>query len=141
MKIIEAKDEKELEKVYEVRKKVFVTEQKVPLDIEIDAYEDKAHHFLGTEDDQAISASRLRIVEDYGKLERICVLASFRGKSLGKQMIAYLEAFLIENNIFKSKLNAQSHAIEFYEKLGYEVISDEFMDAGIPHKTMIKHLK
>lgn len=140
MRIIEAQNEKDLNQVYHVRKAVFVGEQKVALEIEIDEHESESIHFLGLEDNQPIGASRLRIIDDYGKLERICILKAYRGKSLGQQMIQRLEESLMQRGIFMAKLNAQTHAISFYEKLGYEVISDEFMDAGIPHRTMIKQL-
>lgn len=51
-----------------------------------------------------------------------------------------IEEYALNNGAPALKLNAQTQAIPFYSKLGYEVISDEFLDAGIPHKTMIKHL-
>lgn len=51
-----------------------------------------------------------------------------------------IEQFALEKGLQKLKLNAQTHAIPFYGKLGYEVVSDEFLDAGIPHKTMVKKL-
>ena len=51
-----------------------------------------------------------------------------------------IEKFASINGLRKLKLNAQTHAIPFYSGLGYKIISEEFMDAGIPHKTMVKEL-
>ncbi|WP_085992698.1 GNAT family N-acetyltransferase [Oceanobacillus senegalensis] len=136
VKIVETQEE--LEDAYHVRMVVFVNEQKVPAEEELDEYDKVATHFIGYEDNQAIAASRLRFVEEYGKLERICVLKDYRGKSYGKQLILAMEDVIKEKGYKKSKLNAQIHAEDFYKKLGYETVSREFMDAGIPHITMIK---
>lgn len=51
-----------------------------------------------------------------------------------------IETYALENGIDNFKLNAQTQAIPFYSRLGYEVASEEFLDAGIPHRTMIKHV-
>jgi predicted GNAT family N-acyltransferase len=136
---VTTKDEKQ--HVFQVRKTVFVDEQQVPIEMEIDEHEADAIHFLCTENGKAVGASRLRFVGAYGKLERISVLKDFRGRSYGKKIIEAMEKRIITEGYQKAKLNAQTHAIDFYEKLDYKVISDEFMDAGIPHVTMIKVLK
>jgi predicted GNAT family N-acyltransferase len=136
IKIVET--EKEKEHAFQVRTIVFVEEQLVPVEEEIDEHDKTAIHFVGYEDQTPIAASRLRFVEEYGKLERICVLKEFRGKSHGKEIIAVMEEMIKRNGYQKAKLNAQTHAEGFYQKLGYKTVSDEFLDAGIPHVTMIK---
>ncbi len=141
MKIDIVKTTQEKEAAYRIRHIVFVDEQQVPVDEEIDEFEDKSIHFIAYDDDNAVGASRLRFIEDYGKLERICVLKPYRGKSFGKHIIERMESEIIKNSYHKAKLHAQTHAKKFYEQLGYHVISDEFMDAGIPHVAMIKDLK
>lgn len=138
IRIVQTPEEKS--DVYQVRKTVFVEEQHVPLEIEIDEYEDDAIHFICYEHKAPIGASRLRILPEYGKLERICVLKSYRGQSIGKQLIKKMETVISSNGKSTAKLNAQTHAIDFYKHLGYEVISDVFDDAGIPHVTMVKHI-
>ncbi|MBM7571560.1 GNAT family N-acetyltransferase [Aquibacillus albus] len=138
IKVVET--EKQKKDAYYVRHTVFVVEQKVPPELEIDDLEKEAIHFVGYENDHPIAASRMRLVDDYGKLERICVLKEYRGKYFGKQIIGKMEHYLKEKGLPKAKLNAQTHAEDFYHSLGYETISDEFMDAGIPHVTMIKKL-
>ncbi|MCT2535681.1 GNAT family N-acetyltransferase [Aquibacillus koreensis] len=125
---------------FAVRREVFVEEQNVPPEIEIDELENEAIHFVGYDKEKAIAAGRLRLVDDYGKLERVCVLKPYRGLSFGKQIISEMERVIKEKGYPKAKLNAQTHAEAFYLSLGYKTISDEFMDAGIPHVTMIKLL-
>lgn len=138
IKIVETKEEQE--QAFSVRTIVFVDEQKVSIEEEIDQYEDEAIHFIGYENEIPVAASRLRWVDDYGKLERICILKEYRGKSYGTKMIHALEKETTKKGYTKAKLSAQTRAVEFYERLGYKVVSDEFLDAGIPHVTMTKQL-
>lgn len=138
VKKVETDEEKEL--IYHIRKTVFVDEQNVPVEEEIDAYEEEAIHFICYAEHKAVGAGRLRFIDNYGKLERICVLHAFRGQSLGQLIIAKMEEEIKNNGYKLAKLNAQTHAKQFYERLGYDVISGEFIDAGIPHVTMSKQL-
>lgn len=123
-----------------VRRIVFIEEQKVPEDLEIDGFEEEATHFVGYLKKQPVAAGRVRFVDQKGKLERICVLKEHRGKSYGKKLIQEMEQFIKEKNISETILSSQVHAILFYEKLGYRVVSKQYMDAGIPHVTMKKQL-
>jgi predicted GNAT family N-acyltransferase len=134
------KNQKELEDAYSVRKTVFVDEQDVPLEEEIDAYEDKAEHFVMYHEGSPIAAGRFRFVDGYGKVERICVLKEARKTGAGKAIMNAIEKYALDKDIHKLKLNAQTHAIPFYAGLDYKIVSEEFMDAGIPHKTMLKEL-
>jgi len=133
-------NEKELFEAFEVRKKVFVEEQKVPVEEEIDQYEEAAAHFILYQNGEPAGAGRFRVVDGLGKVERICVLASQRGTGAGKAIMNKIEQHAKLQGIGALKLNAQTHAIPFYNSLGYEVISDEFLDAGIPHKSMKKSI-
>lgn len=132
--------DEQLKEAYHVRMTVFVKEQKVSPEEELDEHDKTATHLVGYENDQAIAASRLRFVEEYGKLERICILKEHRGKAFGSQMIAAMEDIILSKGYKKAKLNAQTQALPFYERLGYKTISGKFMDAGIPHVTMVKDL-
>jgi len=138
VKIVES--EEELQQAYHIRMVVFVEEQNVPPEEEIDDLEGSSIHFIGYDNEKPVAASRLRFVEEYGKLERICVSKEARGKSFGKEIIQAMEKVVQEKGFKKAKLHAQTHAEGFYQKLGYHTVSGEFMDAGIPHVTMIKDL-
>ncbi|WP_078381362.1 GNAT family N-acetyltransferase [Sutcliffiella halmapala] len=131
--------EQELQDAYTVRKIVFVEEQLVPLEEEIDEYENDAAHFVLYDHDEAVGAGRFRILDNVGKVERICVLPSHRtAKGAGRLIMSAIEDYAKEQNVTSLKLNAQTHAEGFYSKLGYQTVSDIFMDAGIPHVTMTK---
>ncbi|MFK2825786.1 GNAT family N-acetyltransferase [Bacillus sp. B190/17] len=138
MKVITVNNNQEREDAYDIRKRVFVGEQGVPLEIEIDEHEEAAAHFVLYDNEKPCGAGRFRIKDGLGKAERICVLPTYRGKGAGRLIMEAVEAHAKERDIPALKLDAQVHAIPFYERLGYEVISDEFIDAGIPHKTMKK---
>jgi predicted GNAT family N-acyltransferase len=138
VKVVE--NEKELEDAFSVRRTVFIDEQNVPAEEEIDQHEDESVHFVSYQKGVPIAAGRFRVVDGYGKVERICVLKEARKTGAGKAIMNEIEAYALEKGIDKLKLNAQTHAIPFYAGLGYEVASEEFLDAGIPHKTMIKKI-
>ncbi|MCQ5364081.1 GNAT family N-acetyltransferase [Anoxybacillus salavatliensis] len=120
-----------------VRRAVFIDEQGVSEEEEIDAFESESVHFVLYDDDKPIAAGRFRTIDGVGKIERICVLPSYRGRGIGKQMMEAIEQYA-KQHVTKVKLNAQTHAEPFYKQLGYETVSDVFLDAGIPHVTMVK---
>ena len=138
VKIVE--NQKELEDAFSVRKTVFINEQNVPAEEEIDQHEDDSTHFVFYKDEIPAGAGRFRFVDGYGKVERICVLKEARKSGAGKAIMDEIEKFASTKGLRRLKLNAQTHAIPFYSGLGYEIVSEEFMDAGIPHKTMVKEL-
>ena len=131
----------EKEQAFDVRRKVFVEEQGIPLHIEMDEHDDTAVHFIGYELEQPIAAARIREIENgIGKIERVCVLPEYRGQHLGVLMVQEIEQYALKAGLFILKLNAQSYAVPFYEKLDYAVTTPEFMDAGVPHRGMEKKI-
>ncbi|UTE79178.1 GNAT family N-acetyltransferase [Rossellomorea sp. KS-H15a] len=138
MNVEVAKTEDQIQEVFHIRKTVFVEEQQVPLEEEIDEYENDSTHFVLYDQNKAVGAGRFRILDGVGKVERICVLKSIRGKGAGRTMMVAIEEYAKRQPLALLKLNAQTYAIPFYEGLGYQVTSEEFLDAGIPHKTMKK---
>ena len=140
MEVKIAETQLEKDDAFYVRKIVFIDEQQVPEELELDEHDKTAIHFVGYEEKRLVAAARLRFVDGYGKLERICVLKEHRGKHYGKILMEAMEKTIREHGVDKAKLNAQTHAESFYSKQGYETVSDIFMDAGIPHVTMVKKL-
>jgi predicted GNAT family N-acyltransferase len=133
-------NEKEIQDAFSVRRTVFVDEQNVPEEEEIDQFEEDAVHFVSYQEGAPVAAGRFRVVDGFGKVERICVLKEARNTGAGKAIMREIEVYAQKKALHKLKLNAQTHAIPFYANLGYEVVSEEFLDAGIPHKTMIKKI-
>lgn len=139
VKLAQTEQEKEL--AFDIRKKVFVEEQGIPLHLEIDEFDQTATHFVVLEEDEPIAAARIREIEpNVGKIERVCVLSAHRRKHLGILLMKALEEHAKQNGWRKLKLNAQTNAIPFYEKLAFQVNSPEFDDAGIPHRAMEKEI-
>lgn len=135
--------EDDLKIAFHIRKEVFVKEQNVPFDEEFDEFDtlnELAEHILVYYNEQPVGTGRVRWVDGYGKLERICILAPYRKFGLGKVIIGALEEIAKEKGLSQVKLHGQTHAEGFYEKLGYQTSSSVFMEAGIPHVVMMKEL-
>jgi len=139
LQLINVTNEEELSEAFRIRKAVFVEEQKVPLEDEFDQHDALARHVLVIWENQSVATGRLRVISDIAKLERICVLADWRQKGLGRVIVRGLEAIAEKEGLKKFKLHAQTHAIGFYNTLGYEASSPEFMEDGIPHVVMLKN--
>lgn len=137
-----AKTEKQLNDAFFVRKEVFVKEQHVPEEEEIDQFEDTSEHIVIYDDGQPVGAGRWRLKDGHGKLERICVMKSHRSLGVGAIIMQALEKAAAAKGADSFILHAQTQAVPFYEKQGYRVTSgEEFLDAGIPHLEMIKEHK
>lgn len=142
MSIKKVTTDADLQLAFDFRRKVFIEEQQVPAVEEFDEFDSlqaPCDHILVYYKEQPVGTGRLRVVEGYGKLERICILEEFRKFGLGKEIIIGLEQIARDNGLTKAKLNAQSYAEGFYEKLGYKREGEEFMDCGIPHILMKKY--
>src|SRR5699024_227460 len=89
---------------------------------------------------QPVGTGRIRVVDDYGKLERVCTLKLYRKSGLGKVIITALEKVAMQKGLSQVKLHGQTQAEDFYQKLGYRTVSNIFMEDGIPHILMQKDL-
>lgn len=140
MEIIVAETKALYDQCLDIRKRVFVEEQNVPLDREIDEHEDFAIHIL-LRDDIPLGTVRYRpLSKETIKIERMAVLPESRGLKLGQKLMAFVHEHAQHYGYEKARLGAQTHAASFYEKLGYEVASEEFEDAGIPHVYMERNI-
>lgn len=121
-----------------LRRTVFIEEQGVPEADEIDGLDDTAVHLLARQDGVAIGAARLLTLGEIGKIGRVCVLPGARGAGIGAALTrAAVAHFRDVPGVSAAKLGAQTHAIGFYEKLGFAAVGPEYMDAGIAHRDMI----
>jgi predicted GNAT family N-acyltransferase len=135
--------EEDLNKAFQIRKAVFVEEQGVPLEDEFDEFDNlngQCEHILVYYEEQPVGTGRVRWVDDFGKLERICILKPYRKFGLGKVIITALEEIAQERGAKKVKLHGQTQAEGFYKKLGYQTSSSVFIEDGIPHYLMTKEL-
>lgn len=91
MEAVIAKNEEQMKDAFYVRKEVFVKEQNVPAEEEIDELENESEHIVVYDGDQPVGAGRWRLKNGYGKLERICVLKSHRSAGVGGIIMKALE--------------------------------------------------
>lgn len=121
-----------------LRAAVFIEEQDVSLAEERDGLDDACTHFLATDPSGPIGAARLNYLsEDYAKIQRVCVIRCARGSGAGAKIIgAMIEQVRADGKRRVIRLGAQTHAMDFYRKLGFEAFGAEYMDAGIPHRDM-----
>ncbi|MFE2509788.1 GNAT family N-acetyltransferase [Streptomyces naganishii] len=142
-----AEDPADREACFAVRKQVFVAEQGVPEDIEYDAHDAVALHVLAVrEDGLPLGTGRLLYGEaaaaktggeaGVGSLGRLAVARQARGRGVGVALVRAIEDAARARGLTAVDLHAQTHALGFYERLGYEAYGPEFPDAGIPHRAM-----
>jgi len=129
----------ELEKVFEIRKKVFVEEQKVPADEEYDEFENTSKHFLAYFNGYPAGTSRWRTTTNGAKMERFAVLEEYRSKKVGSALV---ETVLndVKKNFGQEKeiyLNAQITAMGLYSKFGFEQVGEMFLECDIKHYKMV----
>jgi len=139
MEIITTSFAAKLPEIRSIREAVFIQEQAVPPHLELDDRDHSCLHVLALKDDEPVGTGRIDI-EKNGKIGRVAVLKEYRGQNIGSQLMAALEELARQNGLSSVWFNAQVPAIPFYQKLGYTVVGEEFMEAGIPHKMMRKHL-
>ncbi|NQD95891.1 GNAT family N-acetyltransferase, partial [Pseudomonas sp. CrR25] len=97
-----------------------------------------AAHFLAFEGDYPIGTARL--LAD-GHIGRVSVLKDWRGLKVGDLLMRAVIAEAEKRGLQQQMLSAQVHATPFYERLGFSIVSGEFLDAGIPHVDMVRHSK
>ena len=124
-----------------LRRVVFIEEQGVSEADEVDGLDETAIHLLAFDSELPVGTARLLLKGPVGKIGRVCVLPAARGTGLGAALIqTAIEVLRGQPGVTEAYLGAQSHATGFYEKLGFTVEGDEFMDAGIPHRHMRRDL-
>jgi predicted GNAT family N-acyltransferase len=124
-----------------LRRTVFIEEQGVDVDLEVDGLDERATHLLAVKDGRPVGTARLMVFDSVGKVGRVCVLADQRGTGMGKAlMLAAIAELRDRPGITEVRLGAQTHALGFYEALGFNADGPEFLDAGIPHREMVLEL-
>ena len=123
--------------ICKIRFEVFVDEQNVPEELEIDGLDDEAKHVLAYLDNEAIGTGR--ILSD-GHIGRIAVLKKHRGLGIGKIMMQSLMQSAEEAKLEKLWLSSQWHARGFYLDLGFQCEGEIYEEAGIDHIKMSKKI-
>jgi len=117
-----------------IRSVVFIDEQDVPPELEWDGSDADCFHVIALDPaDQPLGTGRLTTD---GKIGRMAVYRQHRGRGIGKAIMRELLTIAGDEGIDEVTLGAQTHAIGFYEELGFTAYGEVFDDAGMPHRSM-----
>jgi predicted GNAT family N-acyltransferase len=120
-----------------IRFAVFVDEQKVPAEIELDEHDAACLHVIAREEGRAVGTGRL--LPD-GHIGRMAVLKACRRRGVGAAMLSILIEAARARGDREVALSAQTHALGFYRRFGFANEGPEYIEAGIPHQAMRKAL-
>lgn len=137
------KDAAMIARAHAIRHAVFVVEQEIDPSIEWDALDEGAFHFIVVDEqtDRDIGSARAQIYDDIIKLQRIAILKEMRGRNAGFDLVNFMLSWgRKQENISKAKLDAQSYAVPFYEKIGFVAYGEQYEEAEIPHRHMQRPL-
>jgi predicted GNAT family N-acyltransferase len=129
----------DLDRCFAIRETVFINEQGVDVSLERDGLDDACIHYLAEIDGQPVAAARVRVLDDRFKFQRVAVVKGARGTGIGAALMRFMMADLAKREDIAGRcffLSSQTYAVPFYEKLGFAPCSDEYMEAGIPHRDM-----
>ena len=129
-------NDKEIDICLSIRRKVFVEEQNIPENIEMDDELVQSICVCAILDEQYVGTARYRETSSGIKLERFAVLKEYRGLGVGKALVKFiLDNLDQDQDIY---LHAQEAVVDFYLLLGFKKVNDRFYEAEIPHWKMIK---
>ena len=137
-----ARDADEVRAALALRHEVFVVEQRVPLEEEIDAHDETdALHLVAVEHEGRVVATARVVMEgETAKLGRVAVARDARRRGIASRLLAEGEARARGLGATRVALAAQTDALPLYERAGYTAYGERFMDAGIEHLMMEKRL-
>jgi predicted GNAT family N-acyltransferase len=126
----------------ELRHRVFVEEQSVPVDLERDELDEVATHAVARDDAGRVVGTGRMVVRPGGvaRIGRMAVAGEARGTGVGTALLTVLEAAAAEAGCTHAEVHAQVHAAGFYGRAGYRAEGEPFDEAGIPHVAMGKAL-
>jgi predicted GNAT family N-acyltransferase len=140
MKITVADFESDYAAIRAVRFAVFVDEQQIPRELEMDDRDKVCTHWLATnERGDTVGTVRLD-VDAGGKVGRLAVLARERGRGVGRALMERVHEHARAAGLVSVWCHAQASAARFYTRLGYRTASEPFEEAGIEHLRMEREL-
>lgn len=125
----------DLKSCWQVRREVFIEEQGVASELEMDGEDIRCTHIVIYDQEQAVATARIRQTADAYKFERFAVLKAFRSGKLGELLVKTALSCIEEGA--KIYLHAQVQVIGFYQKYGFVCVGEEFEEAGIKHVKML----
>jgi predicted GNAT family N-acyltransferase len=128
---------KQLDRAFSIRLRVFVREQGVPVEIEMDRDDKRALHFLALKAGKAVGTARVVMHHGSAKVGRMAVLKNYRRKGIGTKLLRKAILTAQRQGVQHIYLHAQVPVIGFYEALAFRCVGPVFTEAGIPHRKMI----
>lgn len=131
-----------MSRAFPIRKAVFIEEQNVPEELELDEFDPQALHALLQFDQQWIGTARLvDLAKGQAQIGRMAVLAQYRRQGFGKQILEEMILAARQKGVTSLVLHSQVNAIPFYGKLGFIAQGPIYDEAGIPHRNMMMELQ
>jgi predicted GNAT family N-acyltransferase len=119
-----------------LRKEVFVNEQHVPLDEELDAADLTSTHVVALVEGDVVGTLRIIFLPAHAKIGRLVVRRDMRGRGIAAAMMAWAMDLARARGETRFYLAAQVDKLGFYERFGFAAFGDEFPDGGLPHRAM-----
>jgi predicted GNAT family N-acyltransferase len=138
--VVEIADRQQMEQAWAIRRLVFIEEQHVPEEIEMDADDAHAFHALALDASMPVGCGRMVAHDSYVKIGRMAVLRERRGEGIGRDILGFLMAHAKRQGFSRAILHAQLTAEGFYLKNGYIPDGEVFEEAGIAHRRMFRDL-
>lgn len=129
--------QREMVQALAIRIRVFVQEQRVPAEIELDRDDQQALHFLALISTRPVGTARLVMRHGNAKIGRMAVLKSYRRTGVGSALLRRAVGAAHRLRARKTYLHAQAAVMGFYERMGFCPVGRVFSEAGIPHRKMI----
>ena len=126
-------DRKNLDLAFHIRREVFIKEQNIDENIEIDGSDEYAKNMILELDNVPVATSRLIKIENKIYIGRVCVLKEYRKKGYAKNMINFLLDNAKDMGYKEVFIHSQAYLKDFYKNIGFVQFGDEFLEAGIVH--------
>ncbi len=133
---IRVANEKDKKQIMKLRIEVFVNEQNVPVEIELDKKDDTATHIIALENNICVGCGRILIEGNEGHLGRFAVKKNMRNCGIGAKICKFAIDYCTNHSCNYIWLNAQLQAKGFYEKVGFKPVGKPFFEGGIEHIKM-----
>jgi predicted GNAT family N-acyltransferase len=126
------------QEAYFVRKQVFIEEQGVPVNMELDEFDSTAKHALAYVNSDCVGTARLiAFPGKVGRIGRMAVLQTYRRQGIGGNLLNALLESCKSQGMAQLELHAQLSAMSFYEQFGFIARGEMYYEAGIAHRDMI----
>jgi predicted GNAT family N-acyltransferase len=133
-------DRARMQQAWDIRRRVFIEEQQVPEEIELDADDLRAFHAVALEGGRPVGCGRMLEQGEYVKIGRMAVIRERRGAGVGRRILEFLVESARRRGFKRAALDAQLHAEGFYLKQGFTPVGEIFEEASILHRRMERAL-